>query len=348
MDKKEFLRCCKDLHAGEIIFFVGSGFTADLGYPRWDPLLEKMVDYAAAYSPGIAQLMRERIRKGDRLAAADPFFEKDIPETARVNYFTDLFDRMPELQRRHRLLASAPVAGFITTNFDPTIEQSLSKVDKFPDPFYGRDRFTNFATRINLYSSEEKRRRSGLVIKAHGDFRQIQEIILGERQFAALGQREDFVQWYRTILTSYTLIFIGFSGDDPNFLRYYHSILSVVVPPFLSYFLHSATSGVPEGLNKANIGDVPYSPDDDHRELTDILDQLVNTVLHEKYVGLSATSLEVREAETKSRTLGLVVSSLQGGHYESAYTAACESIVLEAMRSAAPHLDRSSVLNRTD
>lgn len=346
MDKKEFLVRCSDLHPGEIIFFLGSGFTADLDYPMWDPLLDKMVEYAGHYSRGVSQLMHERIEKGDRLAGAGPFFEKDIPESARIEFFTTLFDKTPDLQRRHRLVASAPVAGFITTNFDPTIEQSLTRVGKFADPFYGSDRFTNFATRISLYSSEERRKQSGLVIKAHGDFHQIREMVLGEKQFTSLGEREDFKQWYRTILTSYTLIFIGFSGDDPNFLRYYHSILSVVVPPCLSYFLHSAASHIPEGLSKANIVNVAYSPDDGHEELTDILDKLVNTALREKYVGPSAASLEVREAEAKSRTLGLVVSSLQGGHYESAYTAACESIVLAAIESAAPHTDRASVLNR--
>jgi len=330
MKKHEFLDRVKTVSSEKIILFVGSGLVVDLGYPSWIDLLRMGVEFAKQFSPQIAAVMEDRIKKNRFLEAGDMLFEPEVPPSELYTFLRELFDKSPTLPGLLERLFGCPFSAFITTNYDRTIEQCLSKGRKAVEVHTDVNRFSKFNSRLLGYSENlDKRISNGLVLKSHGDITSPADIVLGSKQMHRLKRDDAFVFLYRHLLSSYTIVFLGFSGEDPNFIWHCNTLFEVAgVPPRASYLLHPNTDRPPAEIENANILSVEYSPQDNHHELQEILTELVSHFAKSDVQKLSEP-LEQVSPETRD-TLALVSAGISQNLYSSSYQCAVTSMVAEA------------------
>lgn len=267
-----------------VVMFIGSGMVLDLGYPTWRGLLDRMVPFVESRFAPLAEVMRYRLGTGDLVASADPAFEKEISALDRAHFFKEVFDARPELKRRHRLLGNLPVAAFATTNFDETIELAIQLHKEQRDPrraivFSGVDRFRRFNSELPLYrdSYHSVSKQKALVVKVHNDVNDVENIVLSSASFKKLPDLEGYRVFYENLFRQYTVIFLGFSGNDQNLL----DIVSREVEGYAGYsgvesffFLPHGTA-VPNALNASpHLHAVHYSTDKNHLQLEEFLEQI--------------------------------------------------------------------------
>lgn len=194
-----------------LVLFLGAGVSQNAGLPSWRGLLEELA--RRALGPDAT-----RVRTLDPLLAAEAIrvlagwsdgrLKQEVAQILEENGV------YPSLA--HALLASLPVEESVTTNYDQLFDAAL----KVSDP--GR--------RILPYESVDYRHR--WLLKLHGStFRPGDPVALQERDDFddIVLTRKDYARYdlrwralasiVETLLITRHMLFVGFSLDDPNFLR---------------------------------------------------------------------------------------------------------------------------------
>jgi hypothetical protein len=217
------------LRAGEAVLFAGAGVAVPAGYPSWTRLLAGLEDLCDAAGDGFHR---------------DPGARKDIPlsyaETIKRHihavhgsldpYFAYLqreFMKDPQLIRFHRELVSLPFGGFVTTNYDSTLEVALLLRERVPADKAVDVRSVTGLALHEFYRSLHREHRGRRVAHIHGYHASPRHIVLSATDYDdAYGRRSEtserpvLVDFLHTVVATSSFVFVGFSFQDAVFLEF--------------------------------------------------------------------------------------------------------------------------------
>lgn len=354
------------LHPRTVIPFIGSGFSLDLGYPGWPNLLMGLADVVEQYSPHLAAAMRERIGKKQYLAAASLAYQMEVPASARVKFFKGIFETTPALSRRHRLLGSLPVGAFLTTNFDANIERAIAENGRHHTVYSGRDRFSRFNSNYPLYleTFSASVQKAASVVKIHNDTSDCENIVLSTESFQRLLTLPGFTAFYQNTLRNNHLLFIGFSGDDPNLVG---AVLNDIKHYSgygieQSFLLLEEGTVAPPDLEGTPVSAVFYPAGDNHRALTELL-KTVGDAWKARILSDSETLKKTKELLRGTGLPGdqppldipfsgsptifeVMIPAVKTSFDSRIIEVVSENMVREAIEIAKPHADDKSIADR--
>ena len=163
---------------------------------------------------GIARVLRTRLYPDnpgaappDPLRLAQEFEDTLSREVLHALLAREVGDRRHRPGPNHHALLRLPWTDVLTTNYDTLIERAI--------PSSGR-RYTTVYSPADLPSARAPR-----IVKLHGSLPDHPPLIITEEDYRTYDDRfAPFVTLARARLVEDALVLVGFSGDDPNFLRW--------------------------------------------------------------------------------------------------------------------------------
>ncbi len=124
----------------------------------------------------------------------------------------------------HNLLFKLPWADILTTNFDTLLERAAAdEIDR---------RYTVVRSQRDIPGSLKPR-----IVKLHGSFPDSRPFIITEDDFRTYEQTNPvMVNLVQQVFVENTCCLLGFSGDDPNFLKWRGGYETSLAPPTWSQF----------------------------------------------------------------------------------------------------------------
>lgn len=199
-----------DVAKRKVVLFVGAGASmwskprAGGSFKTWSQFLN---DACTKVSESSTQrLIKQCINKGDYLIASE-LLKNALGEEWRRVLLAE-FQQAADISRLHRALIALDQRIIVTTNFDKLIETAWS------DRTTGR--YPNVISKVDQKAFRLFRDDDPYLIKLHGSIDEPDTIVFDKTSY----QRTAFAnQFYRgligTLLLTHTIIFVGFSMDDP-------------------------------------------------------------------------------------------------------------------------------------
>jgi hypothetical protein len=257
--------------------YVGAGISQSVGLPGWSALLNDLIELAkkVSYKPN-----EEFISNCYKLAEDPSKFLilaqelKDFLQDTFRKYIIDKFsDNCPEPSDLHRLLISFPYNFIITTNYDTLLENAYVQVKMKQAKVYTFKDSPDIA--YDLWNTRP------FILKAHGDANKTQQgIILTEKDYRQiLFQEKGYQSILQSLFTTKTVLFLGSSMSDPELkllLSFIHSSFHGGGPTHYALISEKEMNQVEaESWRKNfNIQIIPYSPEDNHKEVHEFLNEL--------------------------------------------------------------------------
>lgn len=222
IDSKEnrsaFDKLVKEVRTGQALAFTGAGTSAAVGYPTWAQLIEKLARRAR-------DTVGDNVRWGDTDIPVEVATGLDFLVSAQIfaevlgqEYYSILSHEFGPKDISHpdiQTLADLPFRHFLTSNYDPTLEATLS-VPGTPCPYLClHDNQAASAFLCNLADKQQQRH----VIYVHGRYDGPQGIVLTEEQYGSHYTNSAVVKGFWTIVTvRESCVFFGFSFRDLDLL----------------------------------------------------------------------------------------------------------------------------------
>jgi len=211
------------------LMFAGAGFSAPAGFPTWTALLEKLEQLCARVGSGFTP--NPELRDGDPLEYANTIQDHVRRATGSLAQYEaelqDFFKGPPQILQFHRDTVALPFRGFLTTNYDNTIQTALAKVEHEPADKHIIITEDNGRHRYDYLSGLPRRGTPRMVAHLHGYYWNPETIVLSARDYSrvygTVGDNSvsrplpDFLQ---NILSIWGLVFIGFSLKDPRLVAF--------------------------------------------------------------------------------------------------------------------------------
>ncbi|OYW73288.1 MAG: hypothetical protein B7Z37_22070 [Verrucomicrobia bacterium 12-59-8] len=200
---------------GQVVAFVGAGFTKPLGLPSWGELVEQFYFFCDGIlitrkEKELLEEYREQIKQKEFVTAFGGM-RKQVAEADYRMFLTKALDfrrceacvnhavRDRMLTRRTRLLDS-PWAGIVTTNLDDYLESKYFPwhVKRVGDPFLG-----------HVLSLKER-----FYVKLHGGTDEVSSVMTSEdyaKTYLPGSQAPTVSYFLNTLMLSYPVVFIGCS-----------------------------------------------------------------------------------------------------------------------------------------
>lgn len=255
-----------DLRKGNVIAWVGAGLSAGIGYPSWKSLINKIAENVAG-----TQWRRSKLQAWAAGAAdtAPEWVAEVLSQTDHKGYSDALIrefgDNSKKTSVTHALLALLPFKGYITTNYDSLIEQSLEIFTRYKPRIY-----TPQNASFLLKEDENQK----FIYKVHGDIdKGVNDIILTETDYYKLMRDGIYNKLLSQMLSRYTLVGFGYSLRDRDFraiLNERFELFKKNCPPF--YMFTSSEDTCSEEIEcykqKFNVHIVSVSPEHKFEELS--------------------------------------------------------------------------------
>lgn len=205
---------------GRAAVLVGSGFSrnaepvaAGVGaFPLWSDLTSRMFD--GLHPSGLLGPGEHEDNKVRYVSSVGAARLADEYSTYRGRSALDelLLEAVPDGRYRpgllHRMLLTLPWADVFTTNWDTLLERAA---DRVYDRSYG----------VVLDASDIPVQEQPRIVKLHGSFPAHRPFVVTEEDFRTYPAKfAPFLNLVQQSAMENTLCLIGFSGDDPNFLRW--------------------------------------------------------------------------------------------------------------------------------
>lgn len=176
----------------------------------------------------------------------------------------------------HKLLMKLNQRLVLTTNFDLYLETAWNEVNA------KETHYPNIVRSISEDSFQAFRDSDNYIFKIHGSIDQIDTVIFTKKEYTekAYGNWA-YAKFIETILLTHTVIFIGFSLNDPAIAQviesYAHNIPNA--RPHYIFLSGKQTDKFIE-INKElrRIFIIPYDPKNGHAELTEIFTKILQLV----------------------------------------------------------------------
>ena len=208
----------REIREHRCVVFAGAGLSAQAKandgsrVPTWKTLLEHMVDWCVEHRVQLRaepQEFREIIEKGRLLVVAQEL-QMSLGQQLNTCLFDILHSGDTKPSNAHRLLCKIDWISVLTSNYDTLIEGAYAAESGgiLPPVFSYND--VNQA--IDCLRNDKH-----FVFKVHGDINISNSIVLGNRDYSKLlYQSPAYRSFLETVFASYTILFVGFSGNDPD------------------------------------------------------------------------------------------------------------------------------------
>jgi hypothetical protein len=204
----------EDVAQRRLVIFAGAGVSASAKTRSGAPIKDwpKFLDHAAdTLASGEAKDLAKRlVRERDYLMACE-IIKRDVDDPAR---WSDLlhqeFSMVGDPSELHRAIANLRQRVTVTTNFDKLLENTWAAAgapgDLYPVVF----------SKLTPDSFKLFRDEKDYIIKIHGSIDDPESLIFARGDYS----KHAFSNWIysdfiNTLFVSYTVMFVGFSMDDP-------------------------------------------------------------------------------------------------------------------------------------
>ena len=194
------------LQSGSVTPFVGSGLSMPSGVPGWYDLLGGLLDEMEGNGVDVIQF-RRKLQEGQLSAIAAPALFQDLSSKyALKQYVQDRLNHPWEPNAYHESLVALPCDVIITTNWDRLIERAYEEAGIAVQKIWTDAQLAHFNARQAVQ-----------VIKIHGTLDDINSIVFAEDEYTTYRQsHKHLYNFLSTVVLTQTLLFLGFSGNDPN------------------------------------------------------------------------------------------------------------------------------------
>jgi hypothetical protein len=194
---------------GQLAVFIGAGVSAAVGLPTW----EQLVGELAARS-GLDDSLREGLTRLPPQDAA-ALLARELGRDELEAYVKDRFG--PGLYAlAHALIADLPVQEFVTTNYDPLVEQAAADI--------GRE--------ISVLPYDAATPGRPWLLKLHGDAAHPETIVLTREEYLQFGDsRAALAGVLHSLLLTRHVLFVGTSMLDDDLIRIAHQVRRAVHLP---------------------------------------------------------------------------------------------------------------------
>jgi nucleoside phosphorylase len=196
-------------HHGSVILFIGIGLSVGAGLPNWTNLIRPLAQSVSYELPS-----EDKFITVDHLLAATQRYENQRGRHSLIQYMLENLDTT-NIQPTpvHQIITSLQTRAVFTTNYDDLIEQALRKAGH----------------RFNIIVSETElafwRGDRVQVVKLCGDLRRLTSIVLTKYDFNTyFATRPRVAERLRTSLENNTVLFLGYSLQDPFFNQIWDNI----------------------------------------------------------------------------------------------------------------------------
>ncbi|GFK94430.1 hypothetical protein NNJEOMEG_02275 [Fundidesulfovibrio magnetotacticus] len=183
------------LGSGKAIVFVGSGVSLNSGMPSWSELVQKFANELDVDSNNLSS--------DDYIKIPQYYYN----ERGSKEYF-DLLRQSVDCRLKpnpiHNVIVKLNPWHIITTNFDSLIESSVDESDT---------KYHLVKENKDIAYGDSNR----MIIKMHGDIDTCNTVLKEDDYLSYSSNFRLIENTVKTLLSSYTTIFVGFSTDDPNF-----------------------------------------------------------------------------------------------------------------------------------
>ena len=263
-----------DIAQGNVVLFLGSGVSssAETASGRkikgWDQFLRFVSE---KLDKNHKEIMEERLDQKDYLIACE-IAKMHIDINDWQNLLYDEFLQKAEPSALHKAIVQLDQRVIITTNFDKLIENTFPLIDietrEYPIVKFGIDR--------DAFKMLRDRRK--YIFKLHGSIDDPENIIFSKSDYAS----KAFSNWIysdfiKLTLLTYTVLFIGFSMEDPA--------ISLLIEQYVQSFpntrphyiilrgpINQSIEQISKNLRKLQI--ITYANADGHEALPALLDEL--------------------------------------------------------------------------
>ncbi|WP_157729310.1 SIR2 family protein [Tumebacillus algifaecis] len=280
----------KAVQNDRLVFFIGSGFSRELGFPDWKGLLKEIIQALLPTNPNydlLIQTLDEGFLTEIEVLEKLQKHKKDVLEVLARTF--QLHQANNSKLNKHRKLWKI-TKKFITTNYDKALEtanQSSNKV-VYDNEFY--------VAKLNVEDN--------YVFKLHGCIEDPSRCILFEENYKELyNGHSAAIETLKKIGSDKTIIFLGFSLADPFVKKQFDYINNVYKGMQNKHFIITTSGEDFETYVE------PIKIDNWGEALDQLLDSLV--VLKENVVQTSMTRLiDVLEPSTQiHKTKEIIVAS---------------------------------------
>ncbi len=278
------------LKSNKCILFVGSGLSSKVTrsnmrrLPNWEKFLTELLDYAILKKVEFwddPEFIRDMIKKGNFIMAAQELQDR-VGVSIMGKFLNSIFrDKLVLPSETHRLLPHIPFRAILTTNYDSLIEgaYSIEEEGRLPMVFTQED----LVERHQILQRDDF-----FIFKLHGHFDRPSTIVLGSRDYQDLLFRTPgYKQFIETLFSTHTVIFVGFSGDDPDLNNILDKLASIYSRTLEKHYilLPSGTMNPIErrrfALDK-RLEVLEYKKDINHTQVTEFLRELTIQVNREE------------------------------------------------------------------
>lgn len=273
MSFKKLVDCYK---SGNFGIFVGSGVSQASDLPSWEGLLLELIELAREHNAPENRLKELISLIGDSskyLLIAEEL--KDFLQQDLYKYVRSKFDSNSVVPSELLMkIISLNHKFIITTNYDTLIEKAFVKTGANPNDFTYKDAAS---INYNLMTGEK------FILKAHGDARRSpNEIIITEKDYRNILFRErGYQSVLQTLFSTCHILFIGASLKDPELrllLGFIHDVFHGGSPDHFAFMPNEGLTDteIERWRKDYNIHVIPYNPENNHLQLLEKIDQLID------------------------------------------------------------------------
>lgn len=261
--------------------FVGAGLSQAAGLPSWEGLLTDLIalvnqnQYKKDQSY-IDELTRLSKDSSKYLIVAQEL-KDSLQDDFRKYIMKKYDDECPPPAEIHKKLIKLPYKFIITTNYDTLLE------DAFVEVFAKQAKVRTFNESADVSYDLWGNRQ--FILKAHGDASSPQQgIVLTENDYREIiFNKLGYQSILQTLFSTKTILFAGSSLVDPELkllLSFVHNAFHGGGPKHYALINTDEMNSV-EADNwrkNFNIQIIPYSPQNNHAELEQFIDELVQLI----------------------------------------------------------------------
>lgn len=276
------------LEEERLVPFIGSGFSKECNFPDWKELVEP-----------IAKELKIPLVDNTDYSLVFQYYQDKYNNRNKLNsLIADELNSFSLDLQNHKLLADLPVSEIWTTNYDKSIETY----------------FNNSGRKISVKKSvadlsTSLKKVDCTLYKMHGDLCNPNECVLTKDDYERyFDTHEPFINILKHTLIEKTVLFIGYSLNDPDFQSVLSGIRKYYTNNFSTHYWVIKKESDPIKRNTQELFEknllnygVKTIAIDDYSEITKLLNDLLKQS-KKRNVFISGASIDSKdESENKSR-----------------------------------------------
>lgn len=208
----------RSLAYNNLTIFFGAGVPYELGFPLWGELLTNLQkELEHNLSDNISSELQRYIQSNDYLNAVDLLMyheQEKVIDIIESTFKLDDFELNKLEDSNENLLFSLNANTYLTTNIDNSLDEVKGLSGKKAANIYSYKNETDIRDKLIFHDSEK----DPLIIRLHGELKDLSSLIFSQRQYTALNQNSTFVfnQLLPALFLTSTVLIIGYSVNDPD------------------------------------------------------------------------------------------------------------------------------------